>query len=181
MIVTVANIQYRPVSNAEVTANAALSVRLATSFCQGIDNYAYRVGNFKLLSVFAPVGWSSVATTAERVILPFAGRYVPDAFRRCTSVFGVQRTAGADEIEWRLYASTNPYQGPQIMDTDYLATGYKSTNVASSTDAHQVLTTQNLEIVRNSEGLIFFTLTAQSADGTAVGKLTTLDVWPELI
>lgn len=179
--------QYRPISSPETATDDALSVRFLRDMADNYNNFCMYVGNHKVIAQPCVPEWQSHnATTDERVIVPFTWRNVPDGHTTFLWILKHYRFAGGNDITWRLYCSANFYTGPLNMDTNYLATGYSSASVTTSSNYHKRSTDASLTIVRGSIAAIdgifhdccFFTLTAENADVSSRAAITAIDLWP---
>lgn len=177
--------QYRPLSTAETAADASLSTRQIRDLADGVENYVRHVANFKIISLWGPdVGdqttpWMSHdSTTDERVVGVFAGVLVPDGYTQYTTVAGHKRTAGADDILWKLYSTGYLYDGGPNLDATRLSPDYDWITVTTDSDTHAIDTQQSLDVLHGFDGFNFFVLTATNGDGSTRGCLTTLDVFP---
>jgi len=177
--------QYQPVSNLETGTNDALTARFPRDMADNINNYCRYVGAHKVIAQLCVPEWlSHDSTDAERVIWVSAPRRIPDGLTHLAVIARHYRTAGADDVVWKLYCSQFPYVGPATaMDTTkFIGTQGSISFTSESGDLTRYATPVNgmLQIQRGWGNLTYFTLTAANGDSSTRGALVSLDAWPGL-
>jgi len=171
--------QYRPISTEETDTDDALSVRFARDMADNLNNYALYVGNHKLLGYICVPEWQShSSTTDERVVWSSAGRRIPDGYTHLRWILKHYRFAGSANTTWTLYCSGWHYEGPHVLDTNYLTSDYSSATITTSSAVHMRDTDDSLSVVRGMDDMSFFVLTAENADSSSRAAITSLDLWP---
>jgi hypothetical protein len=173
--------QYRPVTSSETGIGAALTPRFFRTMADNISNYVLYVGSHKLIAQLCAPQWCSLVNAEadqECAIWTSAGRHLPDGYTKALVIAHHHKAAGDGDVDWRLYSHTTPYDGSYIV-TDAPSDTY--IEWASSILYSQRYATpagSELPIAAGPDGLVYFTLTAKSASGSAAAAVTSLDAWP---
>lgn len=171
--------QYRPITTEENQGDDALTVRALQEGATSANNYKAHFG-----PVLIP-GAIYVGTTGflsdedesdERVIHMFAPREVPHGYNFIHWQVGGAMIAGSSgNCAWRLYTSTEQYDGPVVMDRSFLGDQWDvdSATLVGTAD-QEPAGSKSLIVVRNVDSLCYLTLTAQNTikAGGEAGRLT---------
>jgi len=149
---------YQAPSTLETSYGDGMSVRFVHDMAANINAYCRYVGGaMPLVSDMYPENITSPDTsvTDETAILMFAKRFVPDGFTKLAWFLGHYRSAGSNNITWTLYSAKKLYRGPETFDSSYLAAGYGSATITTSSGTHAVGVDQTCAISRNAAGYTY--------------------------
>ena len=173
--------QYRPITNAETSNDAAITIAQLYEYSAAVNNMKHYALRHKLF-FHTKIGASSIVSsgsTSEKVVLTAAPFEIPHGynyfFMRVTAL-----EAGTGSVTWRFYASrTGPYAGgPSTLDISRLGL-YEMVDFVS--DSGLEVFEENRWKVPPGYSPIYITATAQSSVGTATSELYTIDIYPSIV
>lgn len=175
--------QYRVITTAETGEDDAVSVAAIREAAKTVNNMKHFACRHKLLSLTGIPNIVCAPSLSEKVILTPAPFTVPEGYNyfgwKIGNAFSAGYSAGTECI-WRFYASSRMYNGPDVFDASYLAPGYTSDSLTSDS-AHNHERSIRWKIPIDTNPLIFIVITSQIDDVDATSKITTFDLYPEMI
>ena len=167
--------QYRPIADAEIDGDSALSSRTVRDMAYGINNAKGAVG-LNLITHATPGGYLSSVTTAQTAVWKFAPRWIGDGYNRILWTIGAAVSSGAG-VKFRLYAGQGFYHGSSAITTadlfEHMGFFWFSSQTITATGWDNYVRT-DLVPVPDTTGLIYLMLTAESTSGSTNYQLGTL-------
>ena len=192
------NRQYRPISTSETNTNDPVSVRAIRDLADGINNYRYCVGNFKLIFEIFPYGGLSSRGAygeggGEIVVLAMAPIYIPSIYTALVVHIGhyvVTSGENGDPTAWRLRFIDVPYikkNNVTLLDTSVYANHNMKHCYWETTTTHSIQTEVIEDIHFGGLGRPIYPILTASASLTGLStpfaawseaKITSIDVTP---
>lgn len=177
--------QYRPITNRESAVDDGCSVRAIRELADSINNYKAHVSGQKLISAIFPRDsfQSDDNKSVERLIHSFAARWVPSGYNRLHWQIGGRQNQSATSCIWRLYCGTLLYKGPADFNTAFLGPIYTVDSLTINSTTHNLYVSLRLNLIRNQQGFVYLTLTAQNNNLTAgnFSFLSTIDATAKIL
>lgn len=173
--------QYRTVPTDLTAASDPCSVAHVWLYEQSL-NAAIVALSPKLMSIASPVFTSETdSATNERVAIVLGPWFVAPCYDTLTAHLGHYRSAGSGSVDWVMYSSASKYAATtaahSTLDANLLGAYDSSALATTSSGTHAIAASvRATDILRDTAGYTWITVTTEADDASTAARLTTLDV-----